>query len=79
MAPSNGKYMTSYLMAIAMFALSLTVCEIFAKLEKCQNIELKNEDQDQGVEELRHSTVNVRFHIYDFFRILAVWEHIYAN
>ena len=48
-------------MAIAMFALSFTIYEIFAKQEKCQNFGLENEDQGQGVEEqdVRHSTGNV--------------------
>ena len=34
-------------MAIVMFALSLTVCEIFAKQEKCRNFDLENEEQGQ--------------------------------
>ena len=56
-------------MAIVMFALSLTVCEIFSKQEKCQNCDLENECQGQGVEErdLRHSTGNLRMHIRDIF------------
>ena len=32
----DGKYMTFCLMIIVMFALSLTIYEIFAKQEKCQ-------------------------------------------
>ena len=36
MAPIDGKYMTSYLMAIVMFAPSLTVYEIFIEQIKCQ-------------------------------------------
>ena len=35
-APFNGKYPTFCVMAIVMFALSLTICEIFAKLIKCR-------------------------------------------
>ena len=35
-APFDGKYIASYLMAIVMFALSHTICEIIAKLIKCQ-------------------------------------------
>ena len=34
--PFDGKYMTSCPMAIVMFALSLTICEIFTKQEICQ-------------------------------------------
>ena len=61
--------MTSYLMAIVIFAISLTVCEIFAQQEKCQNSDFENDSQGQGVEELdlRHSTGHVRFHIGEFF------------
>ena len=57
--------MTSYVM----FALSLTICEVFAKQEKCQNFDLENEDQGQGGEkrDLQHLTTNVRLHTSDFF------------
>ena len=57
MAPFDRKYITSTQLARAMFALSLTVCEIFGKQEKCQNCGVENEGQDQRVEErdLRHS------------------------
>ena len=44
------QWSTSYLMAILMFTLWITVCEIFAKREKCQNFDLENEDQGQGVD-----------------------------
>ena len=52
MAPFDGKYLTSYLMARVMFAPSLN----------------ENEDQGKGVEEqdLSHSTEDFRFHIGDF-------------
>ena len=43
---------------IVMFALFLTVCEIFSKTIKCQKGVKRN---------LRHSTGNVRFNIVDFF------------
>ena len=60
---------TSHLMSIVMFAISLTVYEIFAKHEKCKNFDLEIEGQGQKVEErdLRHSTESVRIHIGDFF------------
>ena len=32
----DGRYLTSYLMLIAMFALYLIICKIFAKIIKCQ-------------------------------------------
>ena len=46
---------------------SLTVCEIFAKQEKCQTFNLDNKVQGQRVEErdLRHSTENVGMHTGD--------------
>ena len=51
-----------------MFALSLTVYEIFAKQEKCQNFNLENEGQGQGVEkwDLRYSTRRIPSHIGEF-------------
>ena len=36
MAPFDGKYLTCNLMAMVMLALSLTICEIFAKIIKYQ-------------------------------------------
>ena len=64
-ASVDGKYMTSYPIAIVMVALTLTVCEIFAKQEKIQNFDLENEGQVQGVEkrDLRNSTRNGRINI----------------
>ena len=61
--------MTSYLIAIVIFPLAITICEIFAKQEKYQNFELENEGQCQEVEErdLRRSTGIVRIHIGEVF------------
>ena len=61
--------MASHLMAIVMFALSLTVCEILTKQEKRQHFDLENEGQGQRVEEydLRHLIRNFRNHIGDYF------------
>ena len=58
-------------MAIAMCALSLTVCEIFEKHEQYKNFDLENEEQGEEVEErnLRHSTGNVGIYIDVFFSI----------
>ena len=39
--------MTSYLVSVAMFALSLIVCELLAKQEKYHNFDLENEGQSQ--------------------------------
>ena len=54
--------MNFYLVAIVMFALSLTVGEIFAKQDKYRNSDLENEDQGREVEErnLHYSTRNAR-------------------
>ena len=74
MAPFDGKYTTSYLVAMVMFTPSLTVCEIFVKQEKCQNFDIENEGRGQGIEnlDLRHPTRNFRLHIADFFFRIAV-------
>ena len=44
-APFDGKCPTSYLMAIVMLALSLSVCKMLANLIKFQNFDLENEGQ----------------------------------
>ena len=41
MAPFDDKYMTSYMMTIVMFALSLIVCKIFSNQDKCKILTLK--------------------------------------
>ena len=74
-ASFDGKSPTSYLMAIVMFALSLTVYEIFTE------IYLKNEGQGQWVE---NGTCAIRLEMFDslyviFFRILAIWEQTFAQ
>ena len=46
-ATLDSNYMTSYLMAIAMFALSLIYYKTFANQIKCQKMELDNEGQGQ--------------------------------
>ena len=57
-----------------MFSLSPTICEIFTKLIKLQKFDLEDEGHGQGGEklDLRQSTRNDRFHIDDFFIILAI-------
>ena len=49
-----------YLMVIVMFALSLTVYEIFANQEKCKNVDLEIEGQGVEKQDLSHSTRNVQ-------------------
>ena len=41
LAPFDGKYLTSYLMAIVMFALSITISEIFATIIKWKRFDLE--------------------------------------
>ena len=81
-APFEGKYMTSYLMALEICAISFAVCAIFTKQEKCRTFNLENEGQGQGVEEwdLRHSTRNVRIHIAECFHNFSYWAtYVYAK
>ena len=61
MALFDDKYMTSYLMAMVMFTLALTIYETFAKLINCQKFDLENEGPGQEGEklDLRHSTGNI--------------------
>ena len=66
-------------MAIVMFAPSLTVCEIFAKQDKCQNFDLENESHAVKGRDWCHSTGNIRIHITYFFRIIATWEHSFTQ
>ena len=53
-------YITSYLVAIAMFDLSFTIYEIFTKQIKWTQFDLENEVRDQRDEklDLRHSPGN---------------------
>ena len=55
-------------MAMVMFALSLTICKIFAETKR-KKFDLTNEGQGQGVEkrDLRQSAGKVRFDVGDFF------------
>ena len=79
MTPFDGEFMTSYLMAIVMFALCLTMCEIFTKVIKCQQFYLEIEGQGEGEEklDLHHSIRNARFYIGEFFfRILVICVNI---
>ena len=57
----ESPYMTFDLKAIVMFAISLTVDDIFANQIKCPMFDLENEGQGQRGEksDLRHSTGNV--------------------
>ena len=72
--PFDGKYSTSYLMAMVMFTLSLTVYELFASQKNANILNLKMKSRSKsGKCDLRHSTRNVRIHIDDFFITLATW------
>ena len=81
-APFDCKYPTFYLIAIVMFALYLTVYEIFADEENFQNNYLENEGQGQRAEErdLRHSIRNVRIHASECFQICSyIRTYVYEN
>ena len=62
-------------MAIVMPALSLNVCDICAK--KFHNFDIENDGQGRVERDLHHSIGNVRFHVSEFFRISATWEHMF--
>ena len=57
--PFDDKYMTSYMMTIVTYALSLTTYNIFAKQIKCQKFDLDNEGQGEEKQNLCRSTGNV--------------------
>ena len=67
MAPFDGKYVTSYLMAIIMFTLSPLTR--FHEWNKMKKVVYQNEGQGQWWEkwDLHNSTGNVLLHIADFF------------
>ena len=60
MALFDGKYMNSYLTAIVMFALSLTIYEIFANEIKFQKCDLENEGQVLKVKKEKDGTCTIR-------------------
>ena len=70
-APFDGKYQTSYLMPIVMFALSLTAMTYpqIEKNAKTSTLKMKVKVNEYKTD-LRHSNGNVRIHI-DFFIISA--------
>ena len=64
----EGKYLTSHMMVIIMFALSLTIYEIFANQEICKHFtsELKGK-----VKEYKRPTCTIRLEVFGFiFRIV---------
>ena len=69
MAPFDGKYQTSFLMAIVLPAIPLIICEIFANQESAKT-DLESEGQvlEVGERDLRHSTRNIRIYNGDFFQ-----------
>ena len=74
----DGKYMTSYLMALAMFTSSLTVCKIFTNEEnwKTLTLNMKVKGRKTGFLPFDWKYLNpYRW----FFRILATWEHTFSK
>ena len=81
MAPFDGKYLTSNLMAKVMLLYRYIIYEIFVNQIKCQNFDLENEGQGEK-RDLRHSSGNIRFHIGDFFqnfKTVSTWEHMFTQ
>ena len=75
-APFDGECLTSNLMAIVMFALSLLVYEI---LEKRQNFDLQNEGKCQEAE-LRDTPFDWKCsYIGELFRIIAIWQQMFTQ
>ena len=66
MASFDGRYMTSYSIAIVIFALSFTIYEIFANQIKCEKFDLDNESQAQAGE-MREFALRLAVHFDDFF------------
>ena len=80
-APVDSKDLTSYLIAMLVFALSVTICEMFTEIIKFKKNYHDNEGQGQEFElrDLRHSTGNVRLHIGELFWILATRRQTFAQ
>ena len=80
MAPFDDKYLTYYLIALVMLALSLTICEICEKTRKPQKVDLENEGQGVHEKDLHHSTENVRILIEEFFKNFSyLLTYVYAK
>ena len=62
-----------------MFAVTLTICEIFAKLISYQKFNIENEGQGGEKLDLYHLARNVRFHIGEFFRIVVTWKYTFMQ
>ena len=77
--PFDGKYLTYNLMPIVMFALSLTISEIFAFQIKCQNFDLEIEGQGAANWDLWHSIGNVWFHRWIFQNFSYLEIYVYSN
>ena len=81
MTPFDRKYMTSYLIAIEKFALSLTFYEIFAKQIKCQKVwpwiwRSRSRIRKNWLLPFEwNCSIPYRW----FFRILATWEHTFMQ
>ena len=62
MAPFDGRYITSYVMAMVMFALSLTMYDILAKQIKGKKFDHENEGQGPGT---KHVICTIRLEMFD--------------
>ena len=73
--------LTTYLMTIVLFLLSLVIYETFAYQIKFQKFDVEIEDQGQGgvKQDLRHSAGNVQFYIGDFVKKTYPAIYVYAR
>ena len=86
MAPFDGKYLTSYLMAIVMFALSITI-KFARNLQNKKNattftLKVKVKVKEYKKWELCHLSGNVQTHIGEFchnFTYLATYIYVKSN
>ena len=79
--PFDGKYLTSYLMAIVMFAQFLAICEIFTKLINAKRLTLKMKVK---IKKEKNWTCANQLKMFDpiyviFFTIVAAWEHMFRQ
>ena len=83
MTPFGGKYSTSYLMAIVIFAFSVSYRLLdIHKSRKCRDFDLENEGQNHGLEgqDLHRSTGTVRYYTGDYFQNFSYSAtYIYAK
>ena len=71
----DGRYMTSYLMAIVMFAISFIIYEIFTNQIKCQKFELENKLRTR----IKTEVAPFEWECLISFKILTTQSHVYEK